>query len=187
MRPAVSGACAVSRQAIAPTGGRLAATAGQRKRNARARTPDAGYGAGGGYGGGAGGLLKTLPPRGAGRRGHGLGGRLSQAGTSVPQRPASRKQREVFVMVKVVVTPHARARIGERGGDTAVIRNAVNQAAPNLLAASLRSGDRRVALKIPSIPTIPIVEICPREYGVGLVIITVLPPCPTRLIPHPVV
>ncbi len=58
-----------------------------------------------------------------------------------------------------------------------IVTSERGRASSQILSACARSGsgDRRVALKAPDIPTVPIVEICPRQYGVGLVIITVLP------------
>ena len=83
-------------------------------------------------------------------------------------------------MVKVIVTKHAQSRISERGGNGRAIVSAVARVAPKILAACIQSRSRRVALSSPDFPTIPIVELSPRNYGLGFVIITVLPQLPGK-------
>jgi|YelNatPaOPRAMG01_1025707.scaffolds.fasta_scaffold71162_1 hypothetical protein len=88
-------------------------------------------------------------------------------------------------MVKVIVTEHAQSRISERGGNRSAIVSAVNQAAPKILAACIQSRNRRVALTSPEFPTVPIVELSPRNHKLGFVVVTVLPQPPVGK--HPVI
>lgn len=89
------------------------------------------------------------------------------------------------ISAKVIVTPHAEDRISERGDSIVTVSTVVKEASSHILAAGVWSKNRRIALCSHRLNTIPVIEISPRRYGVGLVVITVLPR--SSRIPHPVV
>jgi len=80
---------------------------------------------------------------------------------------------EIANKVQVFVTPHALRRIGERGGDPALIAAAARRAARRATPC------QRLALDIACAPeVVPIVELRPRRGGLHAVVIAVLPGIP---------
>lgn len=77
--------------------------------------------------------------------------------------------------IRVIVTGHARTRIAERGDSVVSISRTVKEASSQIVSDAISAGSQRVALKSPLLTTVPVVEVSPRRYGVGLVVVTVLP------------
>lgn len=91
------------------------------------------------------------------------------------------------MQIKVILSEHAQVRIRERGDKSVIVSEAIREASSQILSTGVAAGSRRVALEAPSLTTIPVVEISPRRYGVGLVVVTVLPRSLSKPIRHPVV
>lgn len=92
---------------------------------------------------------------------------------------------ETSIRTRIIVTQHAQQRLQERGGDRTQIVTIAKQEAPRIISTAIQSRVPRVALEIPDSGVIPVIEVSPRRYGVGLIVITVLPE-PARLF-HPIV
>jgi len=85
---------------------------------------------------------------------------------------------------RIVVTPHAIQRCEERGGDPRSIADAAEQSANRIVSAAA-CRNRRVAMKSPDLPVIPVIEVSPRRNRIVLVVVTVLPQ--SARVPHPVI
>jgi len=90
-------------------------------------------------------------------------------------------------MIRVIVTRHAYLRFQERGGNVESAVAIVTRKAPAIISTSIRCRSPRVALTGNDLPTVPVVEVSPRKYGIGLVVVTALPKTNLARIPHPTV
>lgn len=89
------------------------------------------------------------------------------------------------MQTRVIITEHARERIPARGDGIMSVVSEIRALSSQIVSTGVRAGSRRVALESPDLATIPIIEISPRRYGIGLIVITALPR-PARSIPLPV-
>lgn len=86
---------------------------------------------------------------------------------------------------RIIVTPHAKQRAQERGGDLKLIVSRAKEESLRIVSVSLRMRSPRVAMKISTAPVIPILEVSHRKCGTRILVITVLTE-PARIF-HPIV